>query len=191
LNPPGRIWLPGVARLPSPNADERPDGCPVDLLVVHSISLPPGRYGGPYVRDLFLNRLDPRAHPYFAGIADLQVSAHLLVRRDGSAVQFVSLDRRAWHAGLSSFLGRERCNDFSVGIELEGSDDMPFTAAQYQALAALSARIQALFPAISGDRIVGHADIAPGRKTDPGPMFDWARFRSLLAGMPVDGIAVT
>jgi AmpD protein len=191
LSLPGRIWLPGTPRLPSPNADERPAGCAVDLLVVHSISLPPGRYGGPYIRELFLNRLDPRAHPYFAAIADLRVSAHLLLRRDGSTIQFVALDRRAWHAGQSSFRGRERCNDFSIGIELEGSDDMPFTAAQYQALTALTAQIQALFPAISADRIVGHADIAPGRKTDPGPLFDWPRFRSLLAGGPVDGATVT
>lgn len=191
MSAPGRIWLPGAAHLPSPNADERPAGCVVDLLVVHSISLPPGRYGGPYIRDLFLNRLDPRAHPYFAGIAQLQVSAHLLVRRDGSVVQFVALDRRAWHAGRSCFEGRERCNDFSIGIELEGSDEMPFTAAQYRALAALTAQVQALFPAISGERIVGHCDIAPGRKTDPGPAFDWTRYRALLAAGAVAGAAVT
>lgn len=182
----GPIWLPGVERMPSPNADERPAGCAIDLLVVHSISLPPGRYGGPYIRDLFLNRLDPRAHPYFAAIAGLRVSAHLLVRRDGRVIQFVALDRRAWHAGLSSFRGRERCNDFSVGIELEGSDEMPFTQAQYLSLATLTAQIQALFPAITGERIVGHADIAPGRKTDPGPAFDWMRYRALLAHSPVE-----
>lgn len=181
MNLPGDLWLPGPAHLPSPNVDDRPAGCAVELLVIHSISLPPGRFGGPYIEDLFLNRLDPALDPYFAQIADLRVSAHLLVRRDGSAVQFAALDRRAWHAGVSTFCGRERCNDFSVGIELEGDDTTPFTAAQYRTLADLSARVLALCPAIDDNRIVGHADIAPGRKTDPGPRFDWARYRALLA----------
>jgi len=177
---PGELWLPGIRHEPSPNADDRPPGCAVDLLVIHNISLPPGHFGGGYIRDLFLNRLDPTAHPYFAEIANLEVSAHLLVRRDGSVLQFVALDRRAWHAGLSSFCGRDRCNDFSIGIELEGSDDTPFSDAQYAALTDLTDRIQTLFPAITAERIAGHADIAPGRKTDPGPHFDWARYRADL-----------
>jgi len=183
----GELWLPDLPCEPSPNADERPAGASVDLLVIHNISLPPGEFGGGYIRDLFLNRLDPDAHPYFREIAHLEVSAHLLVRRDGSAIQFVALDRRAWHAGLSAFCGRERCNDFSIGIELEGSDETPFTAAQYARLAALTLQIQALFPAIGEQRIVGHSDIAPGRKTDPGPCFDWARYRGQLTRLAAAG----
>ncbi len=175
------IWLPGVRRLPSPNCDERPPDSIVDLLVIHNISLPPGEFGGPWIEDLFLNRLDPQAHPYFAEIATLQVSAHLLIRRDGRTCQFVSLERRAWHAGVSCFAGRERCNDFSIGIELEGTDELPYTDAQYEQLARLTQQIRNHYPAITPQRITGHADIAPGRKTDPGPAFDWARYRSLLA----------
>ena len=178
---PGELWLPGLVHEASENADERPGKGEVDLLVIHNISLPPGEFGGGYIQDLFLNRLDPRAHPYFAEIAHLEVSSHLLIRRDGSALQFVALDRRAWHAGLSSFCGRECCNDFSIGIELEGSDDTPFTPAQYGRLAALTAEIRTLFPAIGAERIVGHSEIAPGRKTDPGPHFDWAHYRELIA----------
>lgn len=177
------LWLTQVTQTPSPNADERPAGCDVDLLVIHNISLPPGEFGGHHIDDLFCNCLDPDAHPYFAGIAHLEVSSHLLIRRDGSTVQFVPLNRRAWHAGQSGFCGRERCNDFSIGIELEGSDDTAFTDAQYQQLAALTGEICALFPAITAARIVGHSDISPGRKTDPGPCFDWHRYRTLLAGM--------
>ncbi|MDJ0738200.1 MAG: 1,6-anhydro-N-acetylmuramyl-L-alanine amidase AmpD [Gammaproteobacteria bacterium] len=180
MTPPGRHWLGGVRREPSPNADERPADADVDLLVVHNISLPPGEFGGGHIRDLFLNRLDPAAHPYFAAIAELKVSAHLLVRRDGEVIQFVALDRRAWHAGQSSFCGRERCNDFSIGIELEGTDETPFTSAQYTALVDLTVRIRDIYPQIADDRIVGHADVAPGRKTDPGPAFDWRRYRRLL-----------
>lgn len=179
----GAVWLPGIAHEPSPNADERPPGCGIDLLVIHNISLPPGEFGGGHISELFLNRLDPNAHPYFAAIADLRVSAHLLIRRDGVALQFVSLDRRAWHAGQSQYCGRERCNDFSIGIELEGSDDTEFTAPQYRTLADLTARIQRLFPAITPGRIVGHSEIAPGRKTDPGPCFDWPRYRTRLAAL--------
>jgi AmpD protein len=175
------LWLPGLQQVPSPNADERPSGSEVDLLVVHNISLPPGEFGSGYIQDLFLNRLNPEDHPYFREIAHLEVSAHLLIERDGTTTQFVALDRRAWHAGPSSFCGRERCNDFSIGIELEGSDTSPFTATQYQRLASLSAQMRALFPRISTPRIVGHSDIAPGRKTDPGPYFDWDNFRALLA----------
>jgi AmpD protein len=174
------IWLPGLVHRRSPNADERPPGTRVDLLVIHNISLPPGEFGGSWIDDLFLNRLDPGAHPYFAAIADLRVSSHLLIRRNGGAVQYVALDQRAWHAGPSIFCGRERCNDYSIGIELEGSDDQPFADAQYRTLTALSERIREIFPAISSERVVGHSDIAPGRKTDPGPHFDWARYRADL-----------
>lgn len=181
MNLPGNLWLDHASCRPSPNADERPEDCSVDLLVVHNISLPPGRFGGGYIDDLFLNRLDPTAHPYFAEIADLRVSTHLLIRRDGGLTQFVALDRRAWHAGQSSFCGRSACNDYSVGIELEGTDESPFTEAQYIQLCDVSCAIRAYFPAIGIDRIVGHSDIAPGRKTDPGPCFDWAGFRQRLA----------
>lgn len=181
MSGPGDLWLAGLAHEPSPNADERPAGSCVDLLVIHNISLPPGEFGGGYIADLFHNRLDPGAHPYFAAIAGLNVSAHLLIRRDGDATQFVALDRRAWHAGPSNHCGRERCNDFSIGVELEGSDDTPFSEAQYLRLTDLTRQIQALFPAITPQRIVGHSDIAPGRKTDPGPHFDWGRFHTQLA----------
>jgi AmpD protein len=174
-------WLPGARRCPSPNRDRRPAGCPVDLLVLHNISLPPDEFGGPWIEELFLNRLDPDAHPYFAEIAGLQLSAHLLIRRDGELVQFVPLHERAWHAGASCFAGRERCNDFSIGIELEGSDHQPFTDAQYATLVRVSRDIMTRYPAIDIERITGHSDIAPGRKTDPGPHFDWRRFRRELA----------
>lgn len=180
----GRIWLDAATHVPSPNADERPHGTDVDLLVIHSISLPPGRFGGGHISDLFLNRLDPTNDPYFATIADLRVSAHLLIRRDGALLQYVALDRRAWHAGESLFCGRERCNDFAIGIELEGSDETPFETSQYLRLAEVTAQIQMIFPKITDDRIVGHADIAPGRKTDPGPCFDWQRYRGLLTTPP-------
>ncbi len=177
----GRLWLPGMQHRPSPNADERPSECAVDLLVVHSISLPPGKFGGPHIDDLFLNRLDATAHPYFARVAHLTVSAHLLVQRNGATTQFVALERRAWHAGRSHFGSRRACNDFSIGIELEGSDDSAFTSYQYLQLARLTLLIQAHFPAITANRIVGHSDIAPGRKTDPGPHFNWQLYRGLLA----------
>ncbi|MCB1926260.1 MAG: 1,6-anhydro-N-acetylmuramyl-L-alanine amidase AmpD [Gammaproteobacteria bacterium] len=177
----GRIWLDGVLHVPSPNADERPPGTEVSLLVIHNISLPPGEFGGGHVHALFTNRLDPQAHPYFAAIAGLEVSAHLLIARDGQVTQFVALERRAWHAGQSSFCGRERCNDFSIGIELEGTDDQPFNPIQYQRLVELTGRIQTHFPGIGSDSIVGHSDIAPGRKTDPGPYFHWDHYRTLLA----------
>ncbi len=165
---------------PSPNCDQRPPGSEIDLLVIHGISLPPGEFGGPYIDQLFTNRLDPGAHPYFAPIADLRVSAHLLIRRDGELVQYVPLQQRAWHAGVSSFAGRERCNDYAIGIELEGSDHTPYTDAQYGRLQQVIAAIQAQFPAITAERIVGHSDIAPGRKSDPGPAFDWQRLLAAL-----------
>jgi AmpD protein len=173
-------WLAGATRFESPFHDDRPRGVEIDLLVIHNISLPPGEFGGESIRDLFLGQLDPAGHPYFAQIADLRVSAHLLIDRAGTVSQFVPLTARAWHAGESSFCGRERCNDFSIGIELEGTDDLPFTDAQYEQLGRVTARITKLFPGISRDRIVGHSDIAPGRKTDPGPNFDWGRYFTLL-----------
>ena len=168
----------------SPNHDARPAGCAVDLLVVHAISLPPGEYGGPWVDALFRNRLPPDRHPYFAEVHRLRVSAHLFVDRAGRAVQYVPLDRRAWHAGASCYAGRERCNDFSIGIELEGLPGEPFEPAQYASLAALVAALRPAFPGLAAGRIVGHSDIAPGRKADPGPTFDWARLHALLGDDP-------
>ncbi|MDP1718691.1 MAG: 1,6-anhydro-N-acetylmuramyl-L-alanine amidase AmpD [Burkholderiales bacterium] len=167
-----------IRQLPSPNYDERPADARIELLVIHNISLPPGEFGGPGIVDLFTNRLDPAAHPYYAGIAGRRVSAHVLIRRDGAAIQFVSCAKRAWHAGVSAWCGRERCNDFSIGIELEGTDDVPFTPVQYEQLAQLTRALKARYP-IAG--IVGHSDIAPGRKTDPGPCFDWPHYRALIA----------
>ena len=177
----GPGWLPQARRRLSPNWDERPPGIPVDLLVIHGVSLPPGDFGGPWIDALFQNRLDPEAHPYFRPIAGLRVSSHLLIHRDGELIQYVDLHKRAWHAGASSFRGRERCNDYAIGIELEGADEVPYTTAQYQVLAETSRDLLARFPAITPERIVGHSAIAPGRKTDPGPAFDWGRFRRLLA----------
>ncbi|MEM9056624.1 MAG: 1,6-anhydro-N-acetylmuramyl-L-alanine amidase AmpD, partial [Pseudomonadota bacterium] len=152
----------------------------IDLIVVHGISLPPGEFGGDGLDRLFLNRLDPHAHPYFATIAALRVSAHALVRRDGSVTQYVPFHRRAWHAGRSRFEGREACNDFAIGIELEGTDETPYADAQYAALAAVVAALRAAYPTLARGRIVGHSDIAPGRKTDPGPAFDWPRLERRL-----------
>ncbi|MBL0141713.1 MAG: 1,6-anhydro-N-acetylmuramyl-L-alanine amidase AmpD [Betaproteobacteria bacterium] len=167
----------GARWMPSPNHDQRPDDAHVELLVVHNISLPPGEFGGEWITDLFLDRLHPGAHPYFAGLAGLRVSSHFLVRREGEVIQYVPCERRAWHAGASSWKGRDRCNDFSVGIELEGTDYLPFTDAQYASLGELS---QALFARYGALGIAGHSDIAPGRKTDPGPHFDWARYRAAI-----------
>ncbi|MCK0164755.1 1,6-anhydro-N-acetylmuramyl-L-alanine amidase AmpD [Marinobacter sp. S6332] len=166
---------------PSPNYGPRPYGASISLLVVHSISLPPGEFGGRYIEDFFTNNLNPAQHPYFETIADMRVSAHVLIRRDGSLTQFVSLLDRAWHAGRSCFQGIEECNDYSIGVELEGTDDIPYTPEQYRALAELSAVICVAWPDISNDRITGHCDIAPGRKTDPGPAFKWHYFRVALA----------
>lgn len=170
--------LENVRQLPSPNCSERPDGTEVSLLVIHNISLPPGEYGSRCVDKLFCNSLDPQAHPYFAEIAHLRVSAHLLIERDGSITQYVPFDLKAWHAGKSCFSGRENCNDYSIGIELEGTDHEAFTAAQYEQLNRITHWLRQRFPLITPDRIVGHSDIAPGRKTDPGPFFDWTRYRS-------------
>lgn len=168
-------WCSNVTRVPSANFDARPDPSQIDLLVIHNISLPPGQFGGGYVCDLFTNRLDCSAHPYFSQLHDLRVSAHFLVLRDGAVMQFVSANDRAWHAGASSFGGRERCNDFSIGIELEGSDFDPFEPIQYAMLAELTHALCARYPLAA---VTGHEHIAPGRKTDPGPNFDWLRYEN-------------
>lgn len=175
-----KAWIEGVARCPSPNADARPPDAVIDLLVVHGISLPPGRFGTPHVEALFCNRLDPKADPFFSKIAHLKVSAHVFVRRTGKIIQFVPFDLRAWHAGESAFRGRTECNDFSIGVELEGADDVPYEDIQYERLIALAGLFMRAWPDITPDRIVGHCEIAPERKTDPGPGFDWDRFRNSL-----------
>jgi len=165
-----------AAQVASPNCDARPAGSGVSLLVIHGISLPPGEFGGPWIVELFTNRLKAHAHPYFASLEGQKVSAHFLIRRDGSLAQFVPCSMRAWHAGISEWRGRERCNDFSIGIELEGADDIPYADAQYTMLAALTRALRRRYRIRD---VAGHSDIAPGRKTDPGPAFDWKRFRRL------------
>jgi len=172
-------WCNGVHHCPSPNFNARPTG-EVSLLVIHNISLPPAQFKTGKVQAFFQNQLDVTEHPYFAGIADLRVSAHFLIERDGEVTQFVSCLDRAWHAGVSSFEGRDTCNDFSLGIELEGTDEQRFTDAQYVALVDLTRQLQSAFPAITTARICGHSDIAPGRKTDPGPYFQWPRYIAAL-----------
>lgn len=174
-------WLKNARAVPSPNFNARPPGADISLLVIHNISLPPGQFAGNDVEQFFCNRLDCSAHPYFAQIADLKVSSHLFIRRDGEVVQFVSLFERAWHAGRSDFEGQVECNDYSIGVELEGADDLQYSEAQYARLIELSRQLMVLFPAITADRIVGHNHIAPGRKTDPGPAFDWQFYLSHLA----------
>jgi AmpD protein len=171
-------WLTQAHQIPSPNHDERPAGVSITLLVIHNISLPPGEFDGSGVVDLFLNRLDHAAHPYYQTLRGLEVSSHFFIRRDGQLIQFVPCEQRAWHAGVSRWRGRERCNDFSIGVELEGTDDSGFTDAQYAELARLTRAIQLRYPIAD---ITGHSDIAPERKTDPGPSFDWARYRALIA----------
>jgi len=175
-----RHGLCGVRQLPSPNHDERPDPEDITLIVLHCISLPPGQFGGDAIDRLFLNQLDPHADPSFAALQNLRVSAHLLIRRDGTITQYVPFDRRAWHAGVSCFLGRERCNDFSIGIELEGMPETPYTSKQYHELARVLRVLFANYPRLSPERMVGHSDIAPGRKIDPGASFDWAGLHRLL-----------
>jgi AmpD protein len=172
--------LRGARQVLSPNCDDRPAGVLPALIVIHGISLPPGQFGGPYIDQLFTNRLDPAAHHYFREIAGLKVSSHLLIRRSGDVVQYVPLPRRAWHAGKSSYQGRHRCNDFSVGIELEGTDDQAYTQAQYRRLATVIRVLRRGVPSLAKAPIVGHSDVAPGRKTDPGSAFDWGRLRALL-----------
>ncbi len=167
-------WLKGVRHCPSPNFDERTTD--IELLVIHSISLPAGEFGGTFIDQLFTNSLEYR--PDFAEIINLRVSAHLLIRRDGEIIQYVPLDKRAWHAGVSNFNGRTKCNDFSIGIELEGCDDVPYTDIQYQKLAEVTKILQQTWPSLTN--IVGHCDIAPERKTDPGPLFDWKRFKNSI-----------
>lgn len=167
-------WVEQARHVPSPNFNERPADAVIDLLVVHNISLPPEQFGGPWIDAFFCNALDASAHPYFAGIAALQVSSHFLIRRDGELVQYVACDKRAWHAGRSSWQGRDACNDFSIGVELEGADQVAYTEEQYRALNALIEVLRQHYPAI-GQNVVGHEHIAPGRKTDPGAAFDWRR----------------
>lgn len=170
----------GAKQIASPNYDARPAGVEADLIVIHGISLPPGEFGGPWIERLFTNTLPAEIHPYFAEVAPLRVSSHLVVQRDGALTQYVSFADRAWHAGQSNYQGRAACNDFSVGVELEGADTLPYEATQYEALAAVVAALCAAYPRLSADRLVGHSDIAPGRKTDPGPAFDWPRARRLI-----------
>ena len=173
-------WLEGVRRVLSPNHDERPSNVEIDLLVIHGISLPPGEFGGGYIDKFFTNTLSPEIHPYFSEITNLRVASHVLINRGGEMTQYVPFNRRAWHAGVSEFRGRQQCNDFSIGIELEGCDDQPYTELQYDLLAGLTLTLKRHWPAIKNDHIVGHCHIAPERKTDPGPSFDWPYYFTLL-----------
>ncbi|MDX1696071.1 MAG: 1,6-anhydro-N-acetylmuramyl-L-alanine amidase AmpD [Ketobacteraceae bacterium] len=167
-------------QIDSPNFNERPPGCDPSLVVIHCISLPPGQFGGPHIKELFTNCLNPQEHPYFAEICELQVSSHILITRTGHLIQFVPFDKRAWHAGQSCYHGRENCNDFSIGIELEGTDSSPYEEVQYQRLAQVLNSLFAVYPALDSKHITGHEDIAPGRKTDPGPGFDWHKLQALI-----------
>ncbi|CAK0760977.1 1,6-anhydro-N-acetylmuramoyl-L-alanine amidase [Gammaproteobacteria bacterium] len=173
-------WINRVKRVYSPNFDERPSDTNINLIVIHSISLPPGEYGGPWIDKLFTNSLPKMVHPYFTQLEGMRVSAHLLIRRNGVLVQYVPLHHRAWHAGISIWEGRPRCNDYSIGIELEGVDTILYTDIQYTILMEIVQALMTFYPKITLDRIVGHCDIAPGRKTDPGPAFDWTRLRQAL-----------
>ena len=167
--------LTNAKQIPSPNYDDRPNPDDISLLVIHCISLPPGEFDNPYINQLFCNVLDPDAHPYFKEIYQLTVSAHLLIKRDGSCIQYVPFNKRAWHAGKSSYQGKERCNDFSIGIELEGTESIPYTEAQYIQLAEVIDSLLKAYPNLSKQQITGHSNIAPGRKNDPGASFDWQR----------------
>ena len=173
-------WLCPASEVPSPNIDSRPDATDISLLVIHNISLPPNQFGGGYISQFFTNCLDPNADEYFAQICDLKVSSHLLIDRQGNITQFAPFSARAWHAGVSQFSGRENCNDFSIGIEMEGADDIAYTDAQYEVLAAVTELLCKQYPLITENRIVGHSHIAPGRKTDPGQAFDWGRYKQML-----------
>lgn len=174
-------WIDGARRVPSPNQDERPAGAELELIVVHGISLPPGEFGSGWIDRFFLNELPADAHPYFATICTSTVSAHVLIARDGTLTQYVSFNRRAWHAGKSEYCGHSACNDFSVGIELEGTDELPYAPVQYGELAKLIAALRRAYPTLRDAELVGHSEIAPGRKTDPGPAFDWGRLERELA----------
>lgn len=176
-----KVTAPEIVVRPCSHFDDRPDPSDISLLVIHNISLPPATFNTPYIDDFFAGRLNCQAHPYFAGLAGVRVSAHCVIYRDGRIWQYVPFVQRAWHAGLSLFNGRDKCNDFSIGIELEGVDDVPFTESQYQALSSVCAWLICQFPGLTPERIVGHSDIAPGRKTDPGPAFNWTYFHQLLA----------
>ncbi|WMO14548.1 1,6-anhydro-N-acetylmuramyl-L-alanine amidase AmpD [Pseudoalteromonas piscicida] len=173
-------WLPFAKHKQSPHYDERPQACEVDLLVIHNISLPAGCFGTPYVEDLFMGTLDCDAHPTFSDLEGVRVSAHCVIRRDGSITQYVPFIERAWHAGVSQWQGRTRCNDFAIGIEMEGTDTTPYTESQYASLVKTTRWLQQHYPKLTNDRIVGHNDIAPGRKTDPGAAFDWQHYFTLL-----------
>jgi AmpD protein len=172
--------LTQARQVPSPNFDARPEGMVPELIVVHGISMPPNEFGGPWIDALFTNSLPIDAHPHFKEVIELRVSSHLLIRRDGELVQYVSFNDRAWHAGKSNYCGRERCNDFSIGIELEGADDVAYEPVQYRQLAEVVRALCDAYSTLSSDRVVGHSDIAPGRKTDPGESFDWARLRAMI-----------
>ena len=174
-------WIKNIRRVKSPNCDNRPNGEDISLIVVHGISLPPGKYGGRNIDRLFTNTLNPDVHPYFRNIAGLKVSAHLLINRRGSVTQYVPFPLRAWHAGESSFEGCSACNDFSIGIELEGCDEEPYEDVQYKKLASIAQALMKKWPFITKSRIIGHHDIAAGRKTDPGPAFDWGYFYQLIS----------
>lgn len=171
-------------QLSSPNRGDRPEGEEISLLVIHNISLPPGEFGGPYIEDLFCNQLDSSVHPFFETIKALRVSSHLVINRQGEVTQYVPFNLKAHHAGESCFEGRDQCNDYSIGIELEGTDEVPFTTEQYRVLGEVTRVIMESYPAITPGRITGHSDIAPGRKTDPGPCFDWEHYRSLISVSP-------
>ena len=172
---PGQGLIRPAEQCPSPNQDDRPEGCEPELIIIHGISLPPGEFSGPFVAQLFTNCLDWDAHPYFAEIRDLKVSSHVFIRRDGSLIQFVPFSRRAWHAGASCYRDREDCNDYSIGIELEGEDETPYTDRQYEVLVKTISALQATYTDLCARRIAGHCDVAPNRKSDPGPAFDWLR----------------
>jgi AmpD protein len=172
---PGEGLIRPAEQRPSPNQDDRPDGCEPELIIIHGISLPPGEFGGPYVPQFFTNCLDWDAHPYFAEIRGLKVSSHVFIRRDGSLIQFVPFNRRAWHAGASCYRERQNCNDFSIGIELEGEDETPYAGVQYESLINTVSALRATYTRLCARRVVGHCDVAPNRKSDPGPAFDWLR----------------
>ena len=174
-------WLQAVQHRRSPNADERPPGVAIDMVIIHGISLPPGQFGGTAIHELFCNSLDLSADKYYQNLKGLRVSAHLLISREGGLTQFVPFTHRAWHAGVSSYLGCCNCNDFSIGIELEGTDSLAYTRSQYRVLADVIKVLQSAYPGITAKRIVGHSDVAPGRKTDPGEAFDWQYLEKLLA----------